>query len=171
MRSHALIVQLEPSRFALALADTKRHGGADSRLNGFGRWEDVCALPAENRGLCRWGFCEAQQQRTAAEPPQVGDRLGLRPDQLPSAVAENLFVPKHRCRVSKGRKMGSERAITSSSTAAAAAAEPAVAASAEPSYASPDASTPHRGFSVLNRYRALLLDSTYRPVGVANWQR
>ena len=29
----------------------------------------------------------------------------------------------------------------------------------------------HRSISMLNRHRALLLDSTYRPVGVANWQR
>lgn len=74
-------------------------------------------------------------------------------------------------RVSKGRKLGSERAFTSSSTAAAAAAEPAIEAAGGAAYASPDASAPLRGFSVLNRYRALLLDSTYRPVGVANWQR
>ena len=30
---------------------------------------------------------------------------------------------------------------------------------------------PHESIRPLSRYRALLLDASYRPVGVANWQR
>ena len=68
-------------------------------------------------------------------------------------------------------RAGPDRALSSSR--AAAQAEPALAEE-EAGAAGPGeqiASTPHRSISVLNRYRALLLDSTYRPVGVANWQR
>lgn len=63
--------------------------------------------------------------------------------------------------------MGTERAVSSSVVASQA--EPALAE--DEGALEPLASTPHRSISVLNRYRALLLDSTYRPVGVANWQR
>jgi len=62
-----------------------------------------------------------------------------------------------------------------SSSLAAARAEPAPAVDSavndSEGACGPIGSTPHRSISVLNRYRALLLDSTYRPVGVTNWQR
>lgn len=65
---------------------------------------------------------------------------------------------------------GTERAVSSSVAAAQAQPAPAVDM-ADGEGAEPVGSTPHRSISVLNRYRALLLDSTYRPVGVTNWQR
>lgn len=71
-------------------------------------------------------------------------------------------VERSRVPKSQRGRMSQDRALTTS-TPAAGESQPAAAAAAE---------SPLRGgLSVLNRYRALLLDSTYRPVGVANWQR
>ncbi|KAL4853339.1 hypothetical protein ACK3TF_005685 [Chlorella vulgaris] len=58
-----------------------------------------------------------------------------------------------------------ERGLSSSVRQTAAAA--AAATTADES----ESSTHLRGMSVLSRYRALLLDNSYKPVGVANWQR
>lgn len=91
-------------------------------------------------------------------------------------LAAPAIIPTHTpCRPpsSSGQRSraGPDRALSSSR--AAAHAEPALAedAAAGGGEGQQIGSTPHRPIQVLNRYRALLLDSTYRPVGVANWQR
>jgi hypothetical protein len=54
------------------------------------------------------------------------------------------------CSQQPGRALRPERALSGSAAAA---------------------SEQQESIRVLSRYRALLLDATYRPVGVANWQR
>lgn len=102
----------------------------------------------------------------------VGEEIHLTlSDQLGACSAGEIEMTAAcpACRLAPGQRsrLGVERGVSSSSSAAAA--QPAAAP--EPDPCADPASTQHRSISVLNRYRALLLDSTYRPVGVANWQR
>lgn len=66
------------------------------------------------------------------------------------------------------QKPKSERGLSSTSATSSIAAAPALDAA----YEGNDLSVvPHRALGVLSRYRALVLDSAYRPIDVVHWQR
>lgn len=79
-------------------------------------------------------------------------------------ASQSLNIPTPpSCRPALQRQPHGERPLSHTAAAAATTAAPAAE-----SWASVPA---HRALQVLSRYRALVLDSAYRPVEVVNWQR
>lgn len=175
---------------ALGLRLASRSCGLPARAGAFYWPPCATARPPSSAAMRTLATATTRAVCASERPPrgQQRSRCGKSCDQRPDLSLElapsrcrsqthpsRKPLPFASCRPSKAGQLARPERGLGSSAAAAGAAAAAAAPALDPHDAGGagtlPASTPHRSISVLNRFRALILDQSYRPVGVANWQR